>query len=83
MRRKQSPYRATNDYFSLSANGGIPRERLLETLKKPKAVAHAVSLGRCLMCKATDIDASGLCMVCRAFLSDEEREACRQYYEGV
>lgn len=75
--------RAQNDYFSLSANGGVPRDRLLETLKNPRTVRLAVRLERCLLCRASDVDVTGLCLVCRTFLSDEEREACRPYYEAM
>ncbi|HSV74960.1 MAG TPA: hypothetical protein VLH79_14465 [Chthonomonadales bacterium] len=75
-------HRPLNDYFSLSANGGVPRDRLLETLRNPRAVRQAVRLMRCLLCRAADIDVTGLCLVCRTFLSDEEREACRPYYDA-
>ena len=72
----------SNDYFSLSANGGVPRHHVLEVLKNPKRVAQAVRRGRCFQCYADDIDATGLCLICRSFLSDEEREAARIYYDA-
>jgi hypothetical protein len=79
-RSRQNP---ENDYFTLSANGGIPRDRVLETLRSPKRVAVAVKAGRCFLCRAMDIDVTGLCLVCRTFLSDEEREAARVYYHEM
>jgi hypothetical protein len=70
-----------NDYFSLSANGGVPRERVLEVLLNPRLVAAAVKRGRCLQCLASDPDPTGLCLICRSFLNDEERAAANVYYE--
>jgi len=70
-----------NDYFSLSANGGVARERVLNVLKNPKFVANAVKRGKCFQCFGADIDQSGLCFVCRSFLTDEERAAAQMYYE--
>ena len=75
--------RSSNDLFSLSANGGVPRERVLDALHNPRIVAEAVRVGRCFQCKAVDVDVTGLCLVCRSFLSDEEREAARVYYDAV
>ncbi len=72
-----------NDYFSLSANGGVPRDRVLEVLLNPKLVARAVRSGRCFLCRHPEIDPAGLCVVCRTFLSDEEREAARVYYDAA
>lgn len=72
-----------NDYFSLSANGGVPRDRVLLTLQDPKFVANAVKRGRCFQCFALDIDQTGLCLVCRSFLTDEERAIAEFYYEAV
>jgi hypothetical protein len=70
-----------NDYFSLSANGGLPRYLLLDFLSKPKLVAQAVRSARCTLCRAADIDQTSLCLVCRSFLSDEERKAAQYYYD--
>ncbi len=70
-----------NDYFSLSANGGIARDRVLWALKNPKLVANAVKRGKCFQCFALDIDQTGLCLICRSFLTDEERSAAHVYYE--
>ncbi len=72
-----------NDYFQLSANGGLSRQRTLDALRNPKFVARAVATGRCFHCAATDIDATGLCLICRSFLSDEERQAAQVYYNAV
>jgi hypothetical protein len=72
-----------NDYFSLSANGGVPRDRVLLTLKNPKFVANAVKRGKCFQCFALDIDQTGLCLVCRSFLTDEERAVAQVYYDAV
>jgi hypothetical protein len=72
-----------NDYFSLSANGGVARDRVLLVLRNPKLVANAVKRGKCFQCFALDIDQTGLCFICRNFLNDEERAACRQYYDDV
>jgi len=71
----------SNDYFSLSANGGLPRYRLLEFLGRPRLVKQAVDSGKCVLCRAVDIDQSSLCLICRSFLSDEERQAAQVYYE--
>jgi hypothetical protein len=81
MRRRIVQKPITNDYFSLSANGGLPRYRLLEYLQRPKLVKQAAATGRCMMCRATDIDQTALCLVCRSFLSDEERKAAQIYYD--
>ncbi len=70
----------SNDYFSLSANGGVPRDRVIEILRNPKLVAQAIKRGRCFQCQAIDIDPTGLCLICRTFLSDEEREVAQSYY---
>lgn len=70
-----------NDYFSLSANGGLPRERVLDALRSPKFVAAAVKRGKCFQCFGEDVDATGLCLICRSFLNDEERAAALVYYE--
>lgn len=71
----------SNDYFSLSANGGLARERIFAYLKNPKLVAQTVRRGKCAQCFAEDIDATGLCLICRSFLTDEEREAAQPYYD--
>ena len=70
-----------NNYFSLSANGGLPRYKLLEFLDRPKLVKQAVASGRCVLCRAADIDQTSLCFICRSFLSDDERDAAQVYYE--
>jgi hypothetical protein len=72
-----------NDYFSLSANGGVPRDRVLLALQNPKLVANAVKRGKCFQCFAVDIDQTGLCLICRSFLTDEERAAAQVYYDAV
>ena len=72
-----------NDYFQLSANGGLPRYLTLQALANPKFIARAVATGRCFLCAASDIDVTGLCLICRSFLSDEERQAAQAYYYGV
>jgi len=72
-----------NDYFSLSANGGVARDRVLLILQNPKLVAGAVKRGKCFQCFAVDIDQTGLCLICRSFLSDEERHAAQRYYDAV
>jgi len=69
-----------NAYFQLSSNGGVPRWMVLEVLGNPKLVRRAVESGRCFQCQATDIDPTGLCLICRSFLSDEERQAAQRYY---
>lgn len=71
-----------NDYFSLSANGGVSRERVLLWLQNPKLVANAVKRGKCFQCFAADIDQTGLCLICRSFLTDEERAAAQRYYDA-
>ena len=71
-----------NEYFQLTANGGLPRYLTMEALRNPKFVARAVRSGRCFLCAAADIDATGLCLICRSFLSDEERNAAQVYYEA-
>ncbi len=75
--------RPFNDYFQLAANGGVPRDRVLEVLRNPKLVAVAVKAGRCLLCRHTPIDAAGLCEMCLTFLSDEERNAAQAYYDAA
>ncbi len=77
-RRPEAPVK--NDYFQLSSNGGVSRDRVIEILRNPKLVGHAVKRGRCFQCQATDIDSTGLCLICRTFLSDEEREVAQTYY---
>jgi hypothetical protein len=72
-----------NDYFQLTANGGLPRHLALEALQSPKFIARAVATGRCFLCAASDIDNTALCLICRSFLSDEERRASQVYYESV
>ena len=72
-----------NEYFQLSANGGLPRYRTLEALGNRKFIARAVNSGRCFLCAAADIDATGLCLICRSFLSDEERAAAQVYYDAL
>ena len=72
-----------NDYFSLSANGGVARDRVLLALQNPKLVANAVKRGKCFQCLALDIDQTGLCLICRSFLTDEERDVARIYYDAV
>ena len=72
-----------NEYSPRSVNGGLPRHLALDALRNPKFVARAVALGRCFLCAATDVDVTGLCLICRSFLSDEERQATRVYYESV
>ena len=81
MRRPIEPALVSNEYFSLSANGGVPRWRVIEILRTPKLVAHAVKAGRCFQCRAHDIDQTGLCLICRSFLSDEERAVAQAYYD--
>ena len=73
----------TPEVRSNSINGGVPQERILESLKTPKFIQRAVKSGRCFVCRAQDIDVTGLCLVCRSFLNDEEREATRPYYDGA
>ncbi len=72
-----------NPLFDDSVNGGVPRYRVLEILLNAKWVERAVKSGRCFVCKATDIDQTGLCLICRSFLSDEERAATEPYYQAV
>jgi hypothetical protein len=72
-----------NEYFQITANGGLPRHLALEALRNPKFIARAVAAGRCFLCAASDIDATALCLICRSFLSDEERRASQVYYETV
>ncbi len=72
-----------NDYFSLSANGGVARHLVLEILlHRPRFVARAVEIGRCFLCMASEVDVTGMCLICRSFLSDEEREAAQAYYDA-
>ena len=73
----------SNDYFQLTANGGLPRHLTLQALENRKFIARAVAIGRCFLCAASDIDVTGLCLICRSFLSDEERQAAQPYYDGV
>ena len=80
MMRRNQP---NNDYFQLSANGGLPRHLTLDALLNPRYVARAVTVGRCFLCAASDIDVTGLCLICRSFLSDEERQAAQVYYDGI
>ena len=63
-----------------SVNGGIPRNQVLEVLRNSKWVENAVRIGRCFVCRDSDIDETGLCFICRAYLSSEEREAADKYY---
>ena len=79
MRRSQP----NNEYFQVSANGGLPRYLTLDALRNPQYIARAVARGRCFLCAASDIDATGLCLICRSFLSDEERRAAQSYYEAI
>jgi hypothetical protein len=72
-----------NDYFSLSANGGVARDRVILVLRNPKLVGNAVKRGKCFQCFAVDIDQTGLCFVCRSFLTDEERAVAQVYYESA
>lgn len=72
-----------NDYFQLTANGGLPRYLTLDALRNPRFIARAVASGRCFHCSATDIDVTGLCLICRSFLSDEERKAAQTYYHAL
>ena len=72
----------TEDYFKLSANGGVPRYRVLLVLQTPKWVTQAVKRGKCFQCLADDIDPTGLCLICRSYLNDEERAAAQRYYDG-
>jgi hypothetical protein len=83
MRRQNKFIPPTNDFFSLSVNGGIPRGHVLTALQNPKFVERSVKGGRCFLCRAEDIDVTGLCLVCRSFLSDEERQACQTYYDAA
>jgi hypothetical protein len=78
-RRNTTPQ---NDYFQLSANGGVPRDRVLDALKNPRFVANAVKIRKCFQCYADDIDVTGLCLICRSFLTDEERSAAQSYYDA-
>ncbi|MEP6753935.1 MAG: hypothetical protein ABJA67_00415 [Chthonomonadales bacterium] len=79
-RKKIEP---TNDFFSLSANGGVPRHMVIDALKNPRLVAEARRVNKCFMCKARETDKTGLCLVCRTYLNDEERVAAQAYYDGV
>jgi hypothetical protein len=72
-----------NDYFQLSANGGVPRDRVLEALGNPRLVSNAVKISKCFQCYAEDVDVTGLCLICRSFLTDEERAAAQRYYDAV
>ena len=81
MRRK--PFQQPNNaFFTLSGNGGVARERVLLALQNPKLVAEAVRVGKCFQCKANEVDITGLCLVCRTYLNDEERAAAQDYYDG-
>jgi hypothetical protein len=61
----------------------VPRERVLEALQNRRLVANAVKIGKCFQCYAEDIDVTGLCLICRSFLTDEERSVARQYYDAL
>ena len=69
--------------FQLSANGGVPRDRVLDALQNPRFVQQAISSGRCFLCRADDLDATGLCLICRSFLNDEERAAAQALYDAM
>lgn len=70
-------------FFKLTVNGGVPRDLVLEALQNPRFIGRAVRSGRCFMCRQPEVDRSGLCLVCRTFLSDEEREAARVYLDAT
>lgn len=82
MGRRAQTLEVANDYFSLSANGGVPRWRVIEILRTPRLLACYAKNGRCMLCRAPEVDATALCTVCSSFLSDEEREAARVYHDG-
>ena len=69
--------------FQLSSNGGIPRDRVLDALRNPQFVRQTIAMGRCFLCRAEEVDVTGLCLICRSFLNDEERQAAQTYYDAV
>ena len=75
--------RNSDDLFLYSINGGLPRHQVLHALQTPRFVKQAVKVGRCFQCRAQEIDVTGLCLICRSFLNDEERRAAQVYYDGI
>ena len=69
--------------FQISANGGVPRDRVLDALQNPQFVQQSIRTGRCFQCRTQEIDVTGLCLICRSFLNDEERRAAQVYFDGV
>jgi hypothetical protein len=55
----------------------------LDALRNPRFVAQSIRTGRCFHCRANELDVTGLCLLCRSFLNDEERRAAQVYYDGV
>lgn len=64
-----------------STNGGVPRDRILDALQNHRFVQQSIRTGRCFQCREQEIDVTGLCLICRSFLNDEERKAAQFYYD--
>ncbi len=62
---------------------GIPRQRLIWTLKQPKIVKKAIKEDSCLLCRAPRVNDAALCEVCYALLGDDELKATECWLSGV
>ena len=56
---------------------------VIVALKNPRFVSEARRVGKCFMCKAKEVDNTGLCLICRTYLNDEERAIAQSYYDGT
>lgn len=76
-------HNSTEELYTLAKNGGVPRDQVLRVLITPRIVKQAVKIGRCFQCKSDDIDVTGLCLLCRSYLNDEERKAAQFFYDAI
>jgi len=62
---------------------GIRRQDLKWALTQPRLVADARRIDRCLICRRTEPNESGLCIVCWSSLDDEELRLAQRWTVGI
>jgi len=62
---------------------GIPRDHLRFALKNLRMIADARRIDSCLLCRASKVNAAGICEFCYALLDGEELRMVTRIQTGV